>query len=131
MEDIFLTVVLPLGIFAIVFGCIYKVFELIIGRKERTMLIEKLQPEQLSHGVAGHLKAPSFYTTLRTGCLVLGIGLGLIAGYCFDPHTSYEESSIIYAASTLIGGGIGLISAFLVELKLNKKKEEQDERRTR
>lgn len=124
MTEIFVTVVLPLGIFAIVFGCIYKVFELIIGRKERTMLIEKLQPEQLSHGVAGHLQAPSFYTTLRSGCLMVGIGLGTLIGYCFDSYNSWEDSSIIYAASILICGGVGLISAFLVELKLNKKKEE-------
>ena len=112
MEDI----LVPIGVLAIIFGCIYKLFELFVGRKERIMLIEKLQPEQLSHGVAGHLKFSTYFTTLRTGCLLLGIGLGLIAGYCLDPHIS-----IIYAASILIGGGLGLIASFLVELKQNKK----------
>lgn len=119
MEDI----LVPIGICAIFFGCIYKLFELIVGRKERLMLIEKLRPEQLSNGRAGHLKFSTFYTTLRTGCLMLGIGLGIIAGYCFAPHTHSEESAIIYAASILIGGGIGLIAAFLVELIQNKKGE--------
>ena len=121
MEDI----LVPIGVLAIIFGCIYKLFELFVGRKERIMLIEKLQPEQLSHGVAGHLKFSTYFTTLRTGCLMLGIGLGLVAGYCIDPQTIYEVSSIIYAASVLIGGGLGLIAAFLTELKLNKKKEEE------
>lgn len=121
MEDI----LVPIGVLAIIFGCVYKLFELFVGRKERIMLIEKLQPEQLSHGVAGHLKFSTYFTTLRTGRLMLGIGLGLVAGYCIDPQTSYESSSIIYAASVLIGGGLGLIAAFLTELKLNKKKEEE------
>ena len=85
MEDI----LVPIGVLAIIFGCIYKLFELFVGRKERIMLIEKLQPEQLSHGVAGHLKFSTYFTTLRTGCLLLGIGLGLITGYCLDPHISY------------------------------------------
>ena len=56
MEDI----LVPIGVLAIIFGCIYKLFELFVGRKERIMLIEKLQPEQLSHGVAGHLKFSTY-----------------------------------------------------------------------
>ena len=122
---------------AIVFGVIYKLFELFVGRKERMMLIEKLPPEMLNKGTDGHLKlkALGFSNALRYGCLFLGIGLGLITGYCIICNTlpeyfsnggrhANETASIIYAASVLIGGGVGLIAAFLVELKLNKKKEE-------
>lgn len=35
---------------AIVFGVIYKLFELFVGRKERMMLIEKLPAEALADG---------------------------------------------------------------------------------
>ena len=124
---------------AIVFGVIYKLFELFVGRKERMMLIEKLPPEMLDKVKMKFPKSLSFsgsFLALRAGCLLLGLGIGLISGYCivYNTQSAYftnyshhisETVSLIYAASILIGGGLGLISAFLVELKLNKKKKEE------
>ena len=123
---------------AIVFGVIYKLFELYAGRKERMMLIEKLPPEILNKGTDRHfnLRASGFSNALRYGCLFLGIGLGLITGYCIICNTlpeyfsdggyhANETASIIYGASVLIGGGLGLIAAFLIELKLNNKNKEE------
>lgn len=123
---------------AIIFGVMYKLFELYAKRKERIMLIEKLPPELLDKEKVKYPNSSSpsgFFSALRMGCLFLGIGLSLIAGYCIVYNTqpayfsnySYhvnETVSLIYGASVLIGGGIGLIVAFLVELKLNKKNEE-------
>ncbi len=121
---------------AIVFGVFYKLFELYARRKERIMLIEKLPPEILGGKMGDGLKlSPSsaFFTALRLGCLFLGVGLGLIAGYCIicstlpeyfsgEGYHVYDTVSVIYGASVLIGGGIGLIAAFLIELKIGKKK---------
>ena len=35
---------------AIIFGVVYKLFELFVGKKERMMLIEKLSSEELMKG---------------------------------------------------------------------------------
>ena len=70
---------------AIIFGVMYKLFELYAKRKERIMLIEKLPPELLDKEKVKcpNSSSPSgFFSALRMGCLFLGIGLGLIAGYC-------------------------------------------------
>ena len=66
--------------------------------------------------------------SLRFGCLLVGLGLGLLIGYCIvvetQPeyfmenvgHTVRETVSIIYGASVLLGGGLGLIVAFVIEV---------------
>lgn len=120
---------------AIVFGVIYKLFELFVGRKERMMLIEKLPPEMLKEKTNGKFNiigSSTFFTSLRFGCLLLGIGVGLITAYFIigftlpqyftgEGYYIRQTASVIYGASVLIGGGLGLIASFLVELKQNKK----------
>ncbi len=124
---------------AIVFGVIYKLFELFVGRKERMMLIEKLPAEALADGKLknGYLSSlfncmggglVSHLSSLRFGCLLVGLGLGLLIGYCIVVETQpgyfmedvgyavRETVSIIYGASVLLGGGLGLIVAFVIEV---------------
>ena len=60
--------------------------------------------------------------------LSVGLGLGLLIGYCivvetqpgyFMENVGYavrETVSIIYGASVLLGGGLGLIVAFVIEV---------------
>ena len=56
--------------FAIVFGVIYKLFELFVCKKERMMLIEKLPSEALSNVKIKIFKSSNgSYTPLRVGCL--------------------------------------------------------------
>lgn len=123
---------------AIVFGVIYKLFELFAGRRERMMLIErlgdKLTPETFKQGI---VYRPSLFSFggLRIGCLLLGIGVGLLIGYGLvyatqpeyfteDPCRVVEHTvSIIYSASVLLGGGLGLVISYLIEKKqLDKEK---------
>lgn len=73
---------------------------------------------------------------LRIGALFLGIGVGLLVGYaiCYYSISSYavpgkeydsqinDVVSVVYGATTLLFGGMGLIIAFLVELKIGKQK---------
>jgi hypothetical protein len=119
---------------AIVFGVIYKLFELFVGRKERMMLIEKLPVETLTDEKLKNgglslcdLKEnlfPTSSTSLRFGCLLIGLGLGLLAGYSQPEYFASDEISrpvretvsIIYGACVLLGGGIGLIVAFVIEV---------------
>lgn len=82
----FITVPLVVGI--ITLG-IYKLFELFACRRERITLIEKLG-EKMSEGnleLNGKICLPDYnrsqlsFGTLKGGCLLLGVGLGLLTGF--------------------------------------------------
>lgn len=118
---------------AIVFGVVYKLFELFVRRKERMMFIEKmgdkLTPEIWKEGMSYPSCGFSF-SALRWGCLALGLGFGLLMGYSIvyltDPealgYRVSETVSIIYGASVLIGGGVGLIVSYVIEICQRNKK---------
>lgn len=71
------------------------------------------------------------YLTLRIGSLLVGLGLGLLIGYIIVNTTMgnvsdatwmiRETQSVIYGASTLLFGGMGLIAGFIAEIRLKKK----------
>ena len=71
-------------------------------------------------------------TTISSPCLLLGMGLGLLTGYiiCATTVPDYfternwrmsELTSLIYGANVLLFGGLGLVVAFIVELKISQK----------
>ena len=111
---------------------VYKLFELFVCKKERIMLIEKMD----ERGLLPQMDTPKLRgssSALKIGCLLAGMGLGLLLGYliCYATIPNYftadrdwmyrETVSLIYGACVLGVGGIGLIVAFITELKLNKK----------
>lgn len=114
---------------------VFKLFELFVCKKERIMLIEKMidqpcLPKAPSYQLLGNFS----FSALKVGCLLTGMGLGLLIGYliCYGTIPNYlnsgrdnwsirETVSLIYGACVLSFGGIGLIAAFITELKLNKK----------
>ncbi|MCL1627095.1 DUF6249 domain-containing protein [Bacteroides caecicola] len=119
---------------AIVFGVIYKLFELFVGRKERMMIIEKLgdklTPDTFKNGIFYRTGLFSF-GGLRMGCLMIGLGVGLLVRYgiisatqysYFDGNRPYEVTSVVYGACVLLGGGTGLVVSYLIE-----KKQREDE----
>ena len=107
----------PLVVGVVTLG-IYKFFELLVCRRERRMIIDKMDGNALidylkfvpmgvrigapvsvrpvSGGVSG---------TLKAGCLLLGIGFGLLFAFmllnwcAYD--ASYEMRSIVYGGSVL------------------------------
>lgn len=125
--------------FAIVFGVIYKLFELFVCKKERMMLIEKLPPEALSDVRIKIFKSSNgSYMPLRVGCLLMGLGIGLAVAYVivFGTWTgAYSSgmakewmfrdlSGIIFGACVLIGGGLGLVVSYLIEIWREKQNKE-------
>ena len=120
---------------------IYKLFELFACRRERMAIIEKLGDKITTADLTGSFTLPDYgrnritFSALKGGCLMLGIGLGLLIGFMicwsFIPDylqsernwNSREIAGIVYGANVLLFGGLGLITAFLIELKLNKKKD--------
>lgn len=111
----------------------YKIFELFARRRERILLIEKLTYTELT----GNIKADELqmannnFNALKLGCLLVGIGLGLLIGFIIcmlsipnsiEPTYHLKQTmGIVYGSCTLIFGGLGLLIAFIIELKLPKK----------
>lgn len=127
-------------IMAIVTLGVYKLFELFVCKKERLAIIErmgdKFSPDMLEYKMNFSPLGNFSFSALKLGCLLVGMGLGILVGYliCLSTIPNYWDlqdgqnyywkieriATLIYGATTLLFGGIGLIVAFIIELK-NKK----------
>lgn len=131
---------------------IYKWFELIILKKERMNIIQRLEGESLMeyakripiglgrgntvgtdavcaekiHPVQPQAKG------LRWGMLMLGIGLGVFMGILFaynidirhfEIYSTRYMCELAIGAWIIIGGGLGLVLAFIIERIMYKKEE--------
>lgn len=137
-------IMIPLVV-GIVCAGIYGLFELFVRRKERLTIIEKIGDKLDASAFEGKLGLPSYArnisfssSSLKAGCLLAGVGLGLLVGFIITTSmsvgmSSYNENwngwfrgelaGTAYGASVLLFGGIGLIIAFVIELKLSKDKK--------
>ncbi|MFZ5941779.1 MAG: DUF6249 domain-containing protein [Bacteroidota bacterium] len=132
----FITVPLVVGM--ITLG-VYKLFELFVRKKERLTLIdrlgEKIDPSLLNNSLPSPVKLFGHISTgaLKVGCLLMGIGLGLLTGllitrmffpgtsFNFDDYATREITGVIFGASVLLIGGLSLLVAFFIEMRYNKK----------
>lgn len=112
---------------------IYKLFELFVRKKERLIIIEKigdkLTPDMLNAKIEFPARIPNFSSAaLKFGCLFMGLGIGMLVAFAVHYNfadfveSSYQIKSAIYGSCVLLFGGLGLITAFIVELKLGKKR---------
>lgn len=119
---------------------IYKFFELLICRRERREIIGKLEPGSLIDYlklVPMGLRTGATIRTasetapgipawaLKAGCLLLGLGAGLLFGFMLTRITeiqSYDTRSAVYGGSVLVFGGLGLIVSFIVERVLSRRR---------
>lgn len=136
-------IMIPL-IIGIITAGIYGLFELFVRKKERLAIIEKIGDKldasafDLKIGVSRILSGYSTgFSSLKAGCLLFGIGLGLLVGFLLamsatggDPGGNRNMTSTIYGASVLLFGGISLIISFFIEVKMSKKMKD-DENNTR
>ena len=69
--------------------------------------------------------APNKYTTLRNGCLFIGLAIGLIVGMIVDWNLDYSDigSFLIMLTSSILFLGIGYIIFFM--LVRNKNMDEE------
>ncbi len=131
-------IMVPLVVGIITLG-VYKLFELFVRKKERLTLIDKLgdkiDPSLLNNSIPNPVKIFGNLSTgaLKAGSLLVGVGLGLIvglmiAGYGFgfdgremDNYVTREILGVIFGASVLLFGGLGLLFAFFLEMRYNKR----------
>lgn len=131
-------IIIPIVVGIIVSG-IYGLFELFVRRKERMALIEKLSNNPDTLILEGKLNLPRYgvpkfsFSSLKIGALMFGIGLGLLVAFIIsttlfinsdiyaDSWYRHNISPIIYGASVLLFGGLGLLIAFVIEMKLARK----------
>lgn len=128
-------IMVPL-IVGIVCAGIYGLFELFVRKKERLSIIEKIGDKLDVSAFDAKIGLPRLstnfsFSSLKAGCLLVGIGLGLMVGFLIsemarldiNEWSGREFISTLYGASVLLFGGIGLIIAFFVEMKLSKEKK--------
>lgn len=106
---ILVPILVPLGVFAMVFGIRY------LENQERMAMIAKgiTPPERQRRGFN-----PS--KTLRNGLVLIGAGIGLLCAIWID-HTYYaafdDRAQGYYFALIAVGAGIGLLSSYAYERK--------------
>ena len=127
----------PIFIVGFVMLCVYKVFELLVRKKERELLIEKLASLSESEGDKEHLKiqiplfssSDSVFWSLRISLLLVGIGAGCLLalflqlGFQTEFSGNNDFIGLANFACITMFGGIGLLVAFLIEQKKKTKKE--------
>jgi len=129
---------IPLVVGIITYG-IFRLFDLFVRKKERLAIIEKIGEKFDPSMVENKFSFPmastgnSTFSTLKIACLLLGVGLGLLVGYfiCLGSIAGYntmelrnnanEISGVVYGATVLLFGGLGLLVAFVIEMKYLKK----------
>ena len=134
----FITIPLVTGM--VVLG-IYKLFELFVRKKERLLIIDKAGDKLDASMLQGQISAPvkifnRFSSgTLKAGCLLIGVGLGLLIGFILTTYMLpdfrngdqswqiRETAGVVYGASVLLFGGLSLLIAFLIEMKYSKNQE--------
>ena len=130
---------IPLVVGIITYG-IFRLFDLFVRKKERLAIIEKIGEKFDPSMVENKFSFPmastgnSTFSTLKIACLLLGVGLGLLVGYfiCLGSIAGYntmelrnnanEISGVVYGATVLLFGGLGLLVAFVIEMNYLKKK---------
>lgn len=141
MYDLIIT---PL-VFLIVAFFLYKFFELIICRKERRMIIERMDPASLldyakisglrvGGGVPSESPRPRHAAAwpLRIGAVLVGLGLGAVVGIIMVKQVCLSDNlggilggvHEMITGCVLFMGGLGLLMAFIVEYKLYDKPQE-------
>ena len=112
---------------------IYKLFELFVRKKERLMIIDKigdkLTPDILNGKIDFSTDIPKLsFSALKFGCLFVGLGIGLLVAFAVHYNfadfveSSYQIRGAVYGSCVLLFGGLGLLIAFIIELKISKKR---------
>jgi hypothetical protein len=101
-------ILVPLGLFAMIFGIVY------LNSREKMAMIERgMDPR-------AYRAQPAPYRNLKWGLLLIGAGLGLFLAYVLDRSVfvkTIDDNEAIYFSLIGIFGGLGLFVSYLIEKK--------------
>jgi hypothetical protein len=100
-------ILIPLGLFAMIFGIVY------LHKREKMAMIERgMDPRRYKPQ-----SAP--YQNLKWGLLLMGSGLGLFLAFLLEKtaFANTDDTDVIYFALIAIFGGIGLFLSYRIEKK--------------
>lgn len=106
--EILIPILVPLGLFALIFGIFY------MRNRERMAMIERGMDPRMNR------PKPAPWENLKWGLLLVGSGLGLFLAFLLDRNmysSNSDENAAIYFALIGIFGGIGLIISYRIEKK--------------
>jgi uncharacterized membrane protein YbhN (UPF0104 family) len=113
-EEIFIPILLGLGLFATIFGVRY------LQNQENMLMIQS----GMDPGIR-RPKGPTFIA-LKIGLLLIGAGLGLFTAFLLDNtimnYNEHNNNPSLYFSLIAIFGGLGLFISHLIEMKDNKEK---------
>ena len=131
--------VIPLNML-IVFGTIYKLFELFVRKEERLLVINKITEISKVDLRNIDIRMGSMSNwAIRIGALMIGVGLGLFIGFFLNGMFTngaywrgeefrgyWQLAELVYGSCVCFFGGIGLLIAYAVERSNQKKDKEED-----
>lgn len=136
----------PMVVVSVMSFFTYKIFELYARRKERMAIIEKLSngidPQILKSQFSMPVYKDGNYGSwaIRIGLLLVGVGLGVVIAAIVDllavaPSAENRELfyefrntiSVLYPACAAVFGGLGLVVAYFIENKNDKKTKKEVE----
>jgi len=115
--ELLIPILVPLGLFAMIFGIVY------IKNRERMAMIERgMDPRS-------YKPQPAPWQNLKWGLLLIGAGLGLFIAYLLDQtiFKDADDNEVIYFGLVAVFGGFGLVLSYVIEKKelyANHKNEE-------
>jgi hypothetical protein len=127
MEDharelgVLVAILVPLALFAMVFGIVY------LAKRERMAMIERgMDPRRYKPQ-----SAP--FQNLKWGLLLIGAGFGLFLAYILD-NTAFSRmgqmndggNTAIYFSLIALFGGVGLLVSYLIEKRETEKNDRVD-----
>lgn len=112
---------------------VYKLFELFVCKKERLYLIEHAKDASLEGQklpILPNMGLNISFSALKWGCFFVGLGLGMLVAFticlCALGWNEYSSSwyaskvQVVFGGSIFLFGGLGLIIAFIIEMKMKK-----------
>jgi hypothetical protein len=112
-EEIFIPILLGLGLFATIFGVRY------LQNQENMLMIQS----GMDPGIR-RPKGPTFIA-LKIGLLLIGAGLGLFTAFLLDNtimnYNEHANNPALYFSLIAVFGGLGLFISHLIEMKESKK----------